>query len=70
MTSRDFCYWLQGFFEVSEAKELTPAQTEQVKKHLALAFVHEIDPSMGGPDHQKKLNKIHNEFPEHAVMRC
>ncbi len=59
MTSRDFVYWLQGFFEMSDAKTLTAPETAIVKKHLALVFKHEIDPSMGGPKHQAKLNKAH-----------
>lgn len=59
MTSRDFAYWLQGFFEVSEAKEITTAQTKLIKKHLALVFKHEIDPSMGDEEHQESLNKTH-----------
>lgn len=60
MTSRDFAYWLQGFFEISKAKQITLEQTEQIKKHLNLVFAHEIDPSMGGKEHQNKLNAIHN----------
>lgn len=68
MTSRDFCYWLQGYFEINEVPRAEPFDTaalskEQVaciKKHLALVFVHEIDPSAGPPEHQKKLDEIHN----------
>lgn len=62
MTSRDFCYWLQGYFEVahnSGERELTPAQVACIRAHLALVFKHEIDPSMGGPEHQAELNTIH-----------
>jgi len=44
MNSIDFCFWLQGYFEVSDAKELTPSQTTIVKNHLNLVFRHEIDP--------------------------
>lgn len=44
MNSIDFCFWLQGYFEISGSKEISPAQTEVVKAHLALVFVHEIDP--------------------------
>ncbi len=47
MTSRDFAYWLQGFFEISDPVEIDRIQTENIKKHLALVFKHEIDPSMG-----------------------
>ena len=66
MTSRDFCYWLQGFFEISELNndpkktELTLEQVECIKKHLNMVFYHEIDPSMGDEEHQGKLDEIHN----------
>lgn len=59
MTSRDFVYWLQGYFEMSGATALTAEQTECVKRHLALVFTHEIDPSMGDKPHQDELNKVH-----------
>jgi len=61
MTSRDFAFWLQGSFEVCEDKSLTENQVNIIKAHLALVFRHEIDPSMGGKDHQKTLNDIHNQ---------
>ncbi len=62
MTSRDFCFWLQGFFELrgEDAAPITPAQTVCIQKHLALVFAHEIDPSAGGAAEQGKLNAIHN----------
>ena len=66
MTSRDFCYWLQGFFElVNQPGVQTPStfncdQTECIRKHLALVFKHEIDPSAGPPAHQAALNAIHD----------
>ena len=46
MTSRDFCYWLQGFFELQGTNQaLTPEQVQIIKIHLKLVFLHEIDPS-------------------------
>lgn len=69
MTSRDFCYWLQGFFEINASKathpELDVDQVECIRKHLALVFVHEIDPSAGAPEHQAKLNEVH--APKHPA---
>jgi hypothetical protein len=61
MTSRDFCFWLQGFFELDGGggSGLTAGQTAAVKRHLALVFKHEIDPSMGAEEHQDELNEIH-----------
>lgn len=61
MTSRDFCYWLQGVFEVVNPTELNSQQTDLIKRHLNLVFKHEIDPSMGNEAHQKELNEIHNK---------
>lgn len=69
MTARDFVYWLQGYFELldenkdikenSELRELTRDQVNCIKRHLKMVFVHDIDPSMGNAEHQKKLNQAH-----------
>ncbi len=68
MTSRDFCFWLQGFFELgAQASEsraqptLSAAQLDCVKRHLALVFKHEIDPSMGDAAKQAALDALHHE---------
>lgn len=46
MTSRDFAYWLMGFFELNQPnKALTEEQVKVIKNHLKLVFLHEIDPS-------------------------
>lgn len=83
MTSRDFVYWLQGYFEILDSnkneqfKGLTECQAECVRRHLNLVFVHEIDPSMGDQKHQDNLNYIHSpggEKPEPGpggeIHRC
>jgi len=74
MTSRDFAYWLQGYFEISNAKELGEFETNMIKKHLNLVFKHEIDPSMGDAKHQQVLNEVHNQKPDpqghNLVVRC
>lgn len=65
MKSRDFCYWLQGFFEISEGCSLNEKQIEVIKNHLNMVFAHEIDPSFGPQEHQDTLNQLHkpNKFP-------
>lgn len=81
MQSRDFCYWLQGFFEVQsmtsddaqkpESRGLTPAQVSMIRNHLNMVFIHEIDPSMGDKPHQDKLTAAHGPFdPSKILMRC
>jgi hypothetical protein len=70
MTSRDFCFWLQGHFEISGASALSAEQTEVVKKHLSLVFKHEIDPSMGPPSHQDALDALHKPNRPGHMLRC
>lgn len=73
MTSRDFCYWLQGHFELNpQATQLNAIQIEAIRKHLALVFAHEIDPQAGPPEKQGELNAIHGGVvpPLGPVMRC
>lgn len=55
MTPRDFCYWLQGYFELREGESntvktlddskditpFTPTQMVQIKEHLKLVFKKE-----------------------------
>ena len=41
MTPREFCYWLQGFFELADPKELTTAQLRLIEKHLELVKTYE-----------------------------
>lgn len=77
MTSRDFVFWLQGYFEISMATakedgantfpQLDREQIENIQKHLNLIFKHEIDPSFGGEEEQSKLNSIHGND---AKVRC
>lgn len=45
MTSKDFVYWLQGFFEIAEETEITHRQVEIIKNHLKLVFYYDIDKS-------------------------
>jgi len=76
MTSRDFCFWLQGYIEVAASHQavrgLTDEQFATVRRHLALVFKHEIDPSMGGPLHQAVLDAAHgpSKIPDAPLMRC
>ena len=66
MTSRDFCFWLQGYFELTQGSHLvglSPGQVDVVKRHLALVFAHEIDPAMGEKPHQGLLDALHHLQP-------
>ena len=71
MTSRDFCYWLMGYFEITGNTGLGEKQSEIVKRHLDVVFKHEIDPSYGTPEQVKALGKIHSTFDiNDTKVRC
>jgi len=59
MKARDFCYWLQGYFELASPEGLTKEQIEAIKNHLSMVFTHEIDPSFPASQ-QEKLNQQHS----------
>lgn len=73
MTSRDFCYWLQGFFEIVNPKTVSEEELIKIKNHLAMVFKHEIDPSLGKPDYVEKLRKVGHDainYYEPPKMNC
>ena len=72
MKATEFCYWLQGMFELANPQELSPEQTKMIRQHLAMVFVHDIDPQAGGPEVQQKLNALHGPSgpPGNTVYRC
>ena len=38
MESRDFVYWLPGYFELTEGNQLTENQVQAIKDHLSLVM--------------------------------
>ena len=73
MTSVEFCYWLQGFFEVGEPHTLNAKQTDLIQRHLNMVFIHEIDASYP-TEQQKALEEEHNQavkdFKSEMRPRC
>lgn len=78
MKSVEFCYWLQGLFELGQPVSLDAEQTASVKAHLAMVFVHEIDPSYP-PAQKPALDAAHNGHLDHlrphqgrddVIIRC
>lgn len=59
MQTRDFCYWLQGFFEISESTSLTAKEVLIIKNHLNLVFKHDIDKQYAEKD-KPQLQAIHS----------
>ena len=67
MKATEFCYWLQGYFELDKAcplvhgRHLSEEQVKVIQQHLALVFAHDIDPQAGPPAVQQNLNSIHGK---------
>lgn len=50
MTPEQFAYWLQGFMEMADPKELNKIQTQQIKDHLKLVFDKKTPDRIIGPE--------------------
>lgn len=83
MKPDNFCYWLQGYFELASQQSsgqvmLSPQQIEVIRNHLNLVFEHSID--MEATKHIKdpeeaakkkeKYNKMHHGLLHDGVYRC
>lgn len=56
MQARDFCFWLQGFFELTAGKdELTAEQGNMIRTHLALVFQHDAGIKKAEMEHFAQL---------------
>jgi hypothetical protein len=61
MEAKDFVYWLQGMFELSDPKTLDEKQVKMIKNHLKLVFMYDIDPSYtDDPVVQQIFQNIHD----------
>jgi hypothetical protein len=76
MRPEEFCYWLQGFLEMSDPKTMDEKQVDLMKRHLALVFEHAIDPSYveGLPTEEAKakaehLQNVHDGKTESAAFQ-
>lgn len=69
MKSVEFCYWLQGMFEINPPSVgLSKEQVSIIKKHLDMVFYHEIDNSYPS-EQQDALNKFHNEIKQPVEVK-
>lgn len=48
MTPLEFCYWLQGTFELGNTRTLSETQVEILKQHLNLVFT-KVTPTVSTP---------------------
>lgn len=60
MTSRDFCYWLMGSLELNENEGFNEKQTEILKRHLDMCFIHMVKEDGTLKDEPKPSTDISN----------
>lgn len=63
MTPENFCYWLQGQFELhGTSTGLSKRQAKTIANHLNLVFEHCLDKKVdkGDPATKKKLQDLHD----------
>lgn len=74
MKASEFCYWLQGYFELAQTNHVTRDQVDVIKRHLALVFVHDLDPAQVADKlqaiHDGKPPQIGGTAPDGSLMRC
>lgn len=76
MKPDQFCFWLQGLFELTDVTELDEKQTKCIKDHLKLVFLHSIDPELNESSKvpPSVLDNVHNGgqiFPvQDDRLRC
>ena len=63
MTPQEFCYWLQGFLEVSGAKTISAEQVTVVRKHLDLVFTNVTGGGTPSKEQAKKLEELVGRLP-------
>ena len=71
MNTIDFCYWLQGYFELSPGTEISKEQAEVIQNHLNLVFKHEIDPLRESQTTAtaSSLGQVHSPSND-SLVRC
>ncbi len=68
MTPENFCYWLQGWVELQDPKNINELQIQEVKNHLKLVF-DKVTPNLNG----YQLYTIPSGFPldtKHVYITC
>ena len=77
MKAEQFCFWLQGYFEIGENTEgLNTRQVQIIRNHLNMVFQYDIDPKMPDPTgvlgamHEGKYDPLHEYFQGEEHARC
>jgi hypothetical protein len=62
MTPENFCYWLQGFFELENPAALSVQQVQQIKDHLQLVFRKETPTYISVDEEIRKMKAAKTSY--------
>lgn len=63
----EFCYWLKGYFELSDSNTLSPQQVQIIKDHLNLVFTKVTLDRNIAETYCSTVDEIHDLRDESAV---
>lgn len=55
MNERDFFYWLQGYFELTDSNQLSEKQVQVIREHMALVAKKETKSTVSTSGFQKPV---------------
>lgn len=58
MTPEQFCYWLQGFAELSADAPPSPAQWKSICEHIATVFKKVTPPVVSQKDFEDQIRRV------------
>lgn len=71
MKARDFCFWLQGFFELTGGQiALTYEQTAVIKRHLDMVFKHDITKAVDAAENEGWPTEGPPSHPDYTTPYC
>jgi len=62
MTPEQFCYWLQGFAELSGDNPPTPEQWKSIREHVATVFRKVTPPVLLPPAPERSAQDIFDKY--------
>lgn len=68
MTTENFCYWLQGWIELQNPKNINELQIQEIKNHLDLVF-NKMTPKLGF-NGLYPISQVSPVNTEHVYISC
>ena len=73
MTSEQFCYWLQGYFELKKIEHgeviITPLAAKAIDDHLQTVF-HKVTPTYQLPSLPRQIGGVPYQSGDPIMITC